>query len=278
MIKIHIMHTGQVRVSPNLPLGGVNCSLLKASGLFMSKKKKIWIPVSSYLIELDGKKVLFDTGWARDMSPLGEYDKKAQIRSLGSRLLYWVNQGQVPPGQAVDEQLAKIGVLPEDIDYVLMSHLDCDHADGLNGVADAKNILVSRPELDGVHKNPMRFHRKWWKEVGLKTFDWNGSEGPFGKSFDVLGDESLTMVWIPGHSEGLCALKIKSPDGRFVILCADGAYCERNWKEMIPSGIAVNRSQQMRSLKWIKDESLKDECVGIFATHDPAVRPQTIEL
>ncbi len=41
------------------------------------------------------------------MSPEGTFDKKAQIKSLGSRLLYMVNQSVVPPGEAVNEQLAK---------------------------------------------------------------------------------------------------------------------------------------------------------------------------
>ncbi len=31
-IKIHILHTGDVRVSPYLPFGG-NCNVLKAMGL-----------------------------------------------------------------------------------------------------------------------------------------------------------------------------------------------------------------------------------------------------
>lgn len=272
------MHTGQVRVSPAIPLGGADCSLLKASGLFLPKVDKVWLPVTAYYIEAGEKKVLFDTGWARDMSPLGEYDKKAQIRALGSRILYWVNQGVVPPEQAADEQLVKLGVTPEELDYVLISHLDCDHAEGLRAVAGAKNILVSKPELEGTRKNPMRFRRRWWNEVILKTFDWNDTEGPFGKSFDVLGDGSLKMIWIPGHSDGLCALKVTASSGRFAILCADGAYCARNWKEMIPSGIAVDRKQQIRSLGWIRDESLKDKCAGIFATHDPEVKPQILEL
>lgn len=32
-IKIHVLRTGEVRVSPYLPFGGDDCSLLKASGL-----------------------------------------------------------------------------------------------------------------------------------------------------------------------------------------------------------------------------------------------------
>ena len=35
---------------------------------------------------------------------------------------------------------------PSDIDYVLISHLDCDHANGLRQVKEAKNILVSELE------------------------------------------------------------------------------------------------------------------------------------
>lgn len=44
------------------------------------------------------------------MSPDGIYDKRAQTRSLGPRLLYNVNPGVLPKGAAVDEQLARLGV------------------------------------------------------------------------------------------------------------------------------------------------------------------------
>lgn len=29
-MKIHVLHTGEIRVSPYLPVGGDNCNLLKA--------------------------------------------------------------------------------------------------------------------------------------------------------------------------------------------------------------------------------------------------------
>lgn len=60
-----------------------------------------------------------------------------------------VNQGKVENGQAIDEQLMKIGIKPSDLDYVLLSHLDCDHVNGLELVKDAKHILVSKDELVG---------------------------------------------------------------------------------------------------------------------------------
>ena len=99
-IKIHVLRTGEVRVSPYLPFGGDNCSIIKASGLTTPKKDWIWLPVFSYLIEHPKGLILFDTGWHRDMSPDGVYDKRAQVRSLGSWLLYHINQGRIAKGEA----------------------------------------------------------------------------------------------------------------------------------------------------------------------------------
>ena len=38
--------------------------------------------------------------------------------------------------------------------------------------------------------------------------------GSAGRSYDVFGDGMLVMVNIPGHSKGLCALRITGEDGR----------------------------------------------------------------
>lgn len=69
-IKIHIFHTGEVCVAPELPFGGDNCNPIKASGIFSKKEQRIWLPVSVYLIEHPKGKFLVDTGWSRDMSPI----------------------------------------------------------------------------------------------------------------------------------------------------------------------------------------------------------------
>lgn len=281
-IRIHVLRTGEVRVSPYLPFGGDNCSLLKASGMTTPKSKWLWLPVFSYLIEHPRALILFDTGWHRDMSPNGTYDKRAQIKSLGSWLLYNVNQGRIAQGEAIDEQLARLGFKPSDIDYVLLSHLDCDHANGLKLVKDAKHILVSQAEMDGTKKKGfqirIRFQQRWWQGVDLNTFEWNGDEGPVGRSYDLLGDGSITMVNIPGHSEGLCALKIKNTEGKFVLLFADGGYATKSWQQMITSGITLDKQLQRKSLEWIREQSLSPQCVESLATHDTEVKPHIIEL
>lgn len=39
-MKIHVLHTGEVCVSPYLPFGGENCNLIKASGISLDKEKQ----------------------------------------------------------------------------------------------------------------------------------------------------------------------------------------------------------------------------------------------
>ena len=141
-IKIHIFHIGKVCVAPELPFGGEHYSALKASGVLDRKSKRLWLPVLAHLIECAHRNVLFDCGWHRDMSPHGVFERRAQIRSLGSLPLYFTNQVVVESSAAIDEQLAARGVAPVDWDAVLLSHLDCDHTNGLKLVADAKKILV----------------------------------------------------------------------------------------------------------------------------------------
>lgn len=281
-IRIHVLHTGEVCVAPQLPFGGEHCSTIKASGIFSKKEDRLWLPVSAYLIECAHGKILFDCGWHRNMSPYGVFDRKAQIRSLGSLALYKTNQGKVGDNQAIDEQLLCLGLAPSDLDLVLLSHLDCDHASGLESVSAAKEILVSNAELEFASRktpvNMIRYNSAWWKNTKIKGFDWNGSEGPAQKSYDVFGDGSLVMVNIPGHSDGLCALKITNTDEKFVLLFSDGGYAGKSWKKLITSGIAADKSLQRKSLEWIRTQSLSPDCIESLANHDPDIRPHVIKL
>lgn len=282
-MRIHIFHTGEVHVSPYLPFGGDDCGILKASGITTPKKDWLWLPVSAYLIEHPKGRILVDTGWHREMSPDSVYNRKAQIKSLGSFILYNINQGRIASGEAIDEQLASLGLKPTDIDYVLLTHLDCDHANGLIQVKGAKRILVAADELSPKNTKKglvecIRYRKRWWDGMNLEAFDWNGPEGPVGKSFDLFGDGSVVMVNIPGHSAGLCAVKVKNSDGKFVLLFSDGGYAGKSWEQMITSGVCQDKKFQRLSLQWIREQSQSPDCIGSLANHDPDIKPHVIEL
>ena len=276
-IKIHIFHIGKVCVAPELPFGGEHCSALKASGVLDRKSKRLWLPVSAYLIECAHGNVLFDCGWHRDMSPHGVFERRAQIRSLGSLPLYFTNQVVVESSAAIDEQLAARGVAPVDWDAVLLSHLDCDHANGLKLVADAKKILVSKDELrfaeNGSPVNRIRYNADWWRGTKMQTFDWNGLMGSAGRPYDVFGDGMLVMV-----NRAIPRACARSGSRGRTGGCADGGYAKKSWEQMLLSGIADDRAAQKKSLAWIRAQSRERNCVACIANHDFDVKPGAITL
>lgn len=274
--KIHVLQTGKVRIEPELAFGGDHCSLAKASGFTLKRSPRIWLPVSVFLVEAPQGLLLLDTGWDRSMSPAGVFDKRAQIDSLGSKILYHVNQGVVPEGQTASEQLQRLGIRPNDLDYVIISHLDCDHANGLRQFKQAKHIMVARTELQYAEKHHwFRFKRQWWQGIKLDLYPWNDEKGPFHRSYDLFGNGSVELINLPGHTDGLIATKITNSQGKFFLYYADGGYGVKSWQQMITSGISTDKQAQKKSLAWIRQESLDANCVKSLACHGIEQKPMS---
>lgn len=231
--------------------------------------------MSAYLIEHPKGLLLFDTGWNREVSPNGEYDRIAQVKHMGVGH-FLLNQAILPKGEALVEQLAEKNISPADIDCVIMSHLHSDHASGLRQLFGAKKFLVSKPELDDTKNFPIRYISSMWQGINFETFDFEDTgEGPVGKSFDLFGDGSIELVNIPGHTSGLVAMKISNGE-KFVLLFADGGYAEKSWREEIPPGTALDEDLALKSLKWIAKVSKMSNCAESLANHDPNILPHEI--
>ena len=93
-----------------------------------------------------------------------------------------------------------------------------------------------------------------------------------------MGNSSIELINIPGHSDGLFAVKITNEEGKYVLLFSDGGYATKSWEEMITSGVAANKKHQKISLEWIREMSLNENCIKSVANHDIDIEPQIIEL
>jgi glyoxylase-like metal-dependent hydrolase (beta-lactamase superfamily II) len=184
---------------------------LISSGAPIDPKDVVAIPIMTYLIDHPDGLVLYDTG-------LSKPDR-------------WPMQWTIPEEEWVLNRLTKMGVHPEDIKYVICSHLHIDHAGGLEYFTKSE-IIVSDAEFTNVMKqyalnqisHPyVRADIDEWLRVGLK---WRliGDEGKVVKLLDGINILSFGS----GHSYGMLVLLLQLQKTGNVILTSDAIYCSEN--------------------------------------------------
>ena len=277
-IRIHVLHCGKIGVAPNLPAsapgGGAAHAGARRGGEAARRRGAGW----GDLVGPPPGLFLVDAGLPRTVSPTGVEDRAAQLRMFG-RGWYTLVHSVVEPGQSIGEQLAARGIRPQDLDYVLFSHLDPDHIAGISEVRGAKRLLVAEEEYFWSCRVNLRYtSRKLWMDEPPERFWYRVNHiGPESRSYDLFGDDSVHLVHIAGHTEGMFATLIRSGD-RYVLLNADGAAAPRSWAEGTVPGICENSTRAKKALDWIGGMGGSPACAASLCSHDPDVAPQTIEF
>lgn len=267
-MKVHIWHTGKAYIDRALAFQEKSLHPIPNTGWLRGKKYKIWVPVSSYLIEHPKGTILVDTGWHEDI-------RTNQRKHLG-RLAYSMFKGQLNQGDSILDKLNNLGMKSNDIDFVLLTHLHSDHVSGLKHVQDAKKILTSQIEWKAANKQ-IGYIKSMWEGVPIDTFELeNIRYGPCKKGLDLFGDGTFYLVHTPGHSDGMFSILIKIDD-KWLLLASDVGYAKKSWEEMILPGVTTNKAKAKKSLEWIKHFSEREDCLKVIVNHDQSISPHTIK-
>ena len=272
-IRVHVLECGTVRLRPR------DISLSKGFSL----TENIELPNNAFLIEhpLHGN-ILIDTGWSADAAALLPEHLKLFYRP------------QIMPHQTAKAQLKELGLEPEDIDLVLLTHLDVDHTCALKDFAGrAKRIICAELEYFYACRTVYKLRQVWdtW-------MPWNGniekihyracSMGPVGRGFDLFGDEDVLCVYCPGHTDGIFSVIVsQGPSNRFrgtgdglyggdfAVFASDVALGQGNLTGDSIPGYGFDRKQQKKSIQFLKGLQADPRCAAVYFSHE---RPQISEL
>lgn len=244
-----------------------------------------------------------DTGKEYQAEPFGirncqyfvDHPKAKIVFDLGFNLEYFQTlvgfpHRKGPEGthvkQAADQnpvaQLAKIGVNPEDIDYVVISHLMSEHAGYLPAFAGTKaKIVVQETEMDyasrvgtpprlGEEPAVEQFHswmyvREYYEVPGLDYMYIKGDYELLGKDVEILS--------LPGHTPGFQNVMVRLPKTGPVFLSAcehRGMYYDvpvNGYAPGIPHAVTWSASGELHSFKRVRELVEKEEG-QIFFGHD----------
>ena len=242
--------------------------------------KRVELPVNAFLIEhpVHGK-ILVDTGWSADVEEI-----------LPQRLKNFYRP-HVGKGETAREQLHAMGIEPEDIDLVLLTHLDVDHTCALKDFSDAKRIACAELEYFYSCRTVYRMREVWDTFMPLddriEKIHYRASVlGPVGRGFDLFGDDSVLCIYCPGHTDGIFSVMInRGPSNRFIdhgdgkyggefaVIASDLAFSDRNLDDEVVPGYGFDREQQLSAVRFLKELKKDSLCRGILYSHSEIKTP-----
>ena len=193
-------------------------TLLDGGSMFGVVPKALWskkYPVDEFnrielsthpiLIQFEGKNVLIDSG-------VGNRMNEKQLRNNG-----------VVEQSKLEDSLAMLGLLSEEVDYILMTHMHADHACGLTKLENEKlvptfpnaKIFVSAIEWNEMRNPNIRSRNTYWED------NWQAIQNQvdtFEGELEVLS--GIRMIHTGGHSDGHSIVKLEQ-NGETIVHMAD---------------------------------------------------------
>ncbi len=187
------------------------------------ERRSIWVPspVTMFLIEHPQGLVLFDTGCHPD-AMTSRWDEGNRTRTP-----YTYKKDNL-----LEVQLQQLGYTPDDVDFVVLSHLHEDHAGGLELFKKSKifvnddelsqtlKLYALNREMGGYIRNDIRA----WLDAEL---NWNTI--PAQEEAYPLLDGVTILNFGPGHAFGMMGLQVELKQSGTFLLVADAINTAENY-------------------------------------------------
>lgn len=185
-MRVHVIQTGSLVGNKTVMRGEGWSSVLR-------RRDPYEFPAFSYIIEHPEGQIAIDTGMS------------ARVRVPRVQRMISVPSPVIVPGEEIGPQMRAKGLPIEEVRRVIVTHLDWDHAGGLEYFPNAE-ILVHRPERAFASKfmGKVRYQPKLWPSRFDPTlYDLDPEPyGPFPESKALTESGDVRLVPIPGHSIG----------------------------------------------------------------------------
>jgi N-acyl homoserine lactone hydrolase len=232
---------------------------------FATMDPPIQIPVGFYVIKHPKGNILFDTG---------NNDKLIEDKNWWPAGLQGLKPAMTPD-VAIDVQLKKIGLTPDDIKYVVCSHLHLDHG-GNVGKFPNSTIVVQKSEIQNA----------FWPEPGTGGPYIIGDVMPLRApnsnypnavkmiqldgDLDLFGDGSVVIKRWVAHTPGSQMMTVKLKNTGLAILTGDNVYFRENVDKSIAPNLvlAYDPAGFYKAYEWIR-MMMATQKADYFTAHDP---------
>jgi glyoxylase-like metal-dependent hydrolase (beta-lactamase superfamily II) len=174
--------------------------------------------------------------------------------------------------------LERLGVGPEAVDHVVITHMHADHIGNVDLFPNA-TFSVTREEYE-FWTGPRSRH---------ELFSWPGQPGPIAKVEKLVNDQRVTFVEqvgevvpgvslrkVGGHTAGSGIVEFESHGGR-VVLASDAGHFYEEFERDRPYMLFSNLEEMYEAYGMLRDLSQQAGTV-VVPGHDPRTRREFVEV
>ncbi|AQQ55452.1 AhlS family quorum-quenching N-acyl homoserine lactonase [Planococcus lenghuensis] len=255
--KLFVMDNGTMRMDKNWMIAMHNPATIDNPN---AQTEFVEFPVYTVLIDHPEGKILFDTACnPNSMGPEGRWGPVTQK-------MFPIN---MPEECYLPNRLEQLGVRPEEVKYVVASHLHLDHAGCLEIFTNAK-IIVHEDELNGTLQTYARNTAEGayiWADIDAwikNNLQWQTIKRTEDNL--QLAEGIRLLNFGSGHAWGMLGLHIEMPETGNIILASDAIYTAESFGPPIkPPGIlydSVGYSAAVEKIRRIARETNADVWFG----------------
>ena len=180
-----------------------------------------------------------------------------------------------PVGPAFDKQLLELGIEPESVGKVVMTHLHVDHTSALRLLPNAE--FVCTPEEWKAAQRPLAAMNGYVAshlpaEGRVRLLDLASAGVPYGpltRTHDLLGDGRVRLVSTPGHTPGHLSVLVSTSRQGELLLVGDAAYSLRNVDEDLLPMLTADDAASRRSMAELRALARGAGAPTLVPSHDP---------
>lgn len=268
-MKIHAIQTGTVAIPPN-QRQGKGTGIMRLINTFTDRRWTEPLPIYVWVIEHPEGVIVVDTGETAQATEPGYFPS---WHPYFKKVKEWVT-----PEQEVGPQLQAIGIGPNDVRWVIMTHLHTDHAGGLHHFPKSEILVVRRAfELAVGFAGQVRgfLPHRWPSWFAPKLIDLAPqSFGPFPSSLKVTHAGDIVLVPTSGHTKGHASVVLQDSELTY-FFAGDASYTQQLMLGQQIDGVALNARAAQQTLQRIR-QFVQETSTVYLPTHDPASRERLI--
>jgi N-acyl homoserine lactone hydrolase len=216
-VKVHAVQTGLISVKENF-LNQKGQGFLSKLNIVLGTTYADFMPIWLWVIEHPEGVIVIDTGDVEE-SCYNDFYKNEKFGTKLS-LKFMSNKRNISKQDELDTQLIRLGIRPEQVSKVVLTHLHGDHTDGLKFFPE-NEIIVNEAEYRKPYGNLPTTYPKWFNPT-LVSFLKDRIDF-FDTAYPVTKSEDILLVPTPGHTYHHASVLLKT-DNEHILFAGDASY------------------------------------------------------